>query len=402
MKYMRLYLLSFSLIIIAFSLIFSFFIANYVTNFSDRFHIEDQKQLASITLSYNKQLFDNSDSKEEQDLLVKEFETINRLQGYLWLFDSYKNSMIRSIVFSTGILSFGLLLCWHLSLYLILRKHLTPLSQINHSLQEYLKTGKIKAIQYQSTRAMNKLVNQFNKLLSDLRNAKIRDKLRSQVSGWQNIARVMGHEIKNKLSPVKLTLDYIQDRFDREEAGMEFQSELSLISRNVGFIEKILFSLKGLSNLPPADFRSSELTIDVENMLDEQFDFKCVRHMTDEGRGWIVFTDPFYLQLILTNLIKNSIEASSVGTRDISIFYGVRETYLTLTVRDNGEGFDMTEAADLFKPGQTTKAEGDGLGLFIVDELCRALSIGLKYHSGRGSGTTFELHFSDPQRKEIE
>ncbi|MBI9099680.1 MAG: HAMP domain-containing histidine kinase [Spirochaetaceae bacterium] len=399
MKKPGLFILSFLIIVIGFTLIFAVYIANSVSSYTDRFHIDEQKRVLSLTLAYNKELYEKADSETEKQKLLEEFNSINSAQAYLWLFDSYKKDIVRSLVISAGFLAFLLLIAWHLSLYGIIRRQLNSLSNINFVLEKYVHTGKIETIKNYGPRAFKRMTDHFNSLLNDLKQAGIREKLQSQMEGWQNITRVLGHEIKNKLVPIKLTLDLVIDDLQSSKYTLnEVEEDLFLIQNNVEFIEKILNSLKSLTHIPPAECREINIIEEVDKIIQNNPSFALVEHKKNKGFSRQIFTDPFYLQLILTNLIKNSLEATSDDTRKISLSYFVDGKELVLLIRDNGVGFGEETASRIFRPGWTSKKEGDGLGLFIVRELCRALSIGLDFHSQEGKGTEFKMIFNQREK----
>ena len=104
----------------------------------------------------------------------------------------------------------------------------------------------------------------------------------------------------------------------------------------------------------------------------------------------VLHTDPFYLETILVNVIKNGIEANAHGGGKVTI----DPVDGGIQIADEGEGIPESVASRIGKPGYTTRQNGSGMGVFIVKELCRILGFSFRMDSSPGSGTRVYVGYS--------
>lgn len=384
-RFFRIFIPAFSLAVLLLSALFTFFIYRSVHSYTDRMPLELQKESADLAIAYNKELHRRSGSAAEQRALEAEYDTLREAQARLWLFSAYRSQMNRRLALTAGGFAGLLLLCWHLSLFILIRRYFRPLTLINRSLEEYREHDVFKPVLYQGPRSLTGMIEKFNRLLAELQEARFRERLSSRASGWRQLAAVMVHEMKNKLAPVSMALDLLE-----EECGSG--GDVALVRRNIAVIERLAASLKNLSGLPAPELQPVVPADAVERIRRDNPAFGEVSLM-DRKLGEAAFMlDPLYFDLILTNILKNGFEALPDEGGQVELrFEPDPEGGIRISIRDNGCGFSEAEAARLFKPGYTSKAAGDGIGLFVVRELAETLSLRLECRGKPGEGACFTI-----------
>jgi len=184
----------------------------------------------------------------------------------------------------------------------------------------------------------------------------------SQQTAWQQIIRVMGHEIRNSLTPVSSLAEGLEVRAKNERD----KKALALISERCHHLQDFVSRYASLSqqfNLNPSQVNVATLCERLSGLFNS--DVLSYQQSTD----WLWADHPF-LEQVLINLIKNALEASAtLVTLDVS--QKLNQTHIKIS--DNGHGFANLE--NLFVPLFTTKTQGQGIGL----SFCRNI---IEQHDG--------------------
>jgi two-component system, NtrC family, nitrogen regulation sensor histidine kinase NtrY len=377
------------MIFIFYSVVLIFYFNSKINYSFDIFQIQKQREIINLSLSYNKKLFQIS-SEDEKKTLLKEYNFITKQQEYTALLDYYKIKIISGIFISTVILSLIILTVLLLIVFIFLRQFLYPLQQVIFSLNNYIKHNKVNKVVIKGSSEIKSFLYSFNDLMNKLVLNRVEDKIRSSFQNWQTLARIIVHEIKNQISPVNLNIESLI--YYNEEIHMK--KGLENIRINLDAIEKIVNNFKNLSNLPEptcSNININELLISSLTRLNlPEFTYTIV----NENENFEVYTDKFYLELILINILKNAAESKIIDDLKIEIIYQ-KEKNKKILIKDNGCGIPEDIIPKIYKPGFTTKEKGDGIGLFLVKELCNCLDIKIKVDSIINSGTTIILEFND-------
>ena len=377
-------------IIIAFilyTLVLVFFFKSNIDYSFDIFHITKQKELVSLSLSYNKKLYDMGNEKQKKELL-DEYAFINEQQAYLALLDFFRKKIITGIVVSTVILSGVSILILFTALLFLVRQMLYPFQRVISTLDGYLRNRKIEKIKPRGNKEIRNFLSDFNGLMDKLVLSRAEEKIKSSFQNWQTLAKIIVHEIKNQISPVNLNIESLI--YYNEE--IQLKKGLENIRNNLDSIEKIVNNFRNLSNLPEP-VCSHQIIIDLARQSAEKLNIpeKNIVYL-NENENFTVYSDKFYLDLIFINLLKNAKESTDESVLKISIEF-LKDKKIKII--DNGPGIPEETLPKIFKPGFTTKSGGDGIGLFLVKELCNCLGVTLNIESSASSGTTAILDFSN-------
>lgn len=211
------------------------------------------------------------------------------------------------------------------------------------------------------------------------------------------------HELRTPLAVLKGTLEVL-NRKPRTEA--EYKEKISYSIDEINRLSLIVDQLLIL-----ARFEETHKSIDIENVnvidtidtvlhryRDEIKSKSLVLNINSNDRDTIE-TDPYYIELILDNIISNAIKYSKPDT-SIDILIEEKDGTLTCTIKDHGIGIKKEDLQHIFNPFFRSEAmnlkdiKGNGLGLPIVKKACALLGITINYDSEPGKGTLVELAFT--------
>ncbi len=188
---------------------------------------------------------------------------------------------------------------------------------------------------------------------------------------WQRLIRVLGHELKNSLAPMKSTATTLTTvlRRDQPHKGWRDDAErgLRMIAERCESLNRFVAAYSRLARLPPPKLRPVSVgplvrrVARLENRLPVD---------VDEGPEVTVPADGDQLEQLLINLVKNAVEAALETGGGSRVSWRPNGSHLEVTVRDEGPGLSSTQ--NLFVPFFTTKPGGTGIGLVLCRQIAEA------------------------------
>ena len=240
------------------------------------------------------------------------------------------------------------------------------------------------------------LIRSFNAMVQDLEKSRAALVKAEKISIWQNMAQQLAHEIKNPLTPIKLSAERVLRRWrnEPERIGEILESSMMAIIQETEGLSTLLTEFRTLSR-PMEPSRSwtnlKEAAAEVIGPYRSSYPEMSfeIEHMADDMAAKI---DKHRLSQVLTNLIINAIDAMG-GRGRIEIRTDLvkkREMrYCRLSIKDTGKGIGKQEGPLIFTPYFTTKESGTGLGLPIVERIVNDHGGTIWFNSAEGMGTTF-------------
>ncbi|GMO29399.1 MAG: hypothetical protein Ta2F_04800 [Termitinemataceae bacterium] len=240
------------------------------------------------------------------------------------------------------------------------------------------------------------LINNFNIMVQNLektQNALLRTE---KISIWQTMAQQLAHEIKNPLTPIKLTAERVLRRYrsDPEKALDIIENSMLAIVQEVDSLSTLLEEFKTLSRPIGPSSSTTNIREAVEEIITPYlssypniiFDTKSM--YTDLS----VRIDRKHLAQIISNLVINAIDAMN-GNGNIVMRTDIvnkrQSRFCRLSIEDTGKGIDKESIDKVWTPYFTTKESGTGLGLPIVERIITDHGGGIWFNSAQGEGTTF-------------
>jgi len=225
-----------------------------------------------------------------------------------------------------------------------------------------------------------------------------------EVESWQNLTRVLRHEIMNSMTPIVslvgtmrlIVNEDIEKSTTNQEAVGDLKEALQTLEKRSKGMMQFVNAYRDFTTLPKPNFAS----LNVKELLHEVIQLMQT-DLTAVGVLWQVHVKPETLtvkadssqiQQVLINLIKNASESFSAQTnRMILINAYVTDSLTIIEVEDNGDGIEPEALDNIFIPFYTTKKTGSGIGLSLSRQILQQHGGQLNVRSDVGKGTVFSL-----------
>ena len=239
----------------------------------------------------------------------------------------------------------------------------------------------VKVPELKADAEIEKLNNNFNEMIYKLKNQQEKLLNSERHEAWSTVARKLAHEIKNPLTPIQLTIDNLRSKylknFDETDKN-KFKNNLNIILNQIKQIENLVNEFSDFARMPKPVIKENDLVKIVYNNIKllEKLN-PSIKILLKYNHDAINFDcDLEQINRAIFNLIKNSIESINEKRMKIVDFEGIinieitkRRAYIDVVIEDNGIGFAKQDNKELIKPYYTTKKNGSGLGLSIVNKI---------------------------------
>ncbi|MBP8193308.1 MAG: GHKL domain-containing protein, partial [Chitinophagales bacterium] len=195
---------------------------------------------------------------------------------------------------------------------------------------------------------------------------------------WREMAKQVAHEIKNPLTPMKLSIQHLQRALKDNSPDIKELTEN--ISRRmivqIDNLSGIATAFSDFAKMPQGEFRK----IDIEPILLSTVELfresdNVEINLSYPENECIVLGDKDQLMRVFTNIIKNSTQAIPENKQGIiDVIVNDKSTYFLITIKDNGVGIPEEKRAHIFEPNFTTKSSGTGLGLAISKNIIERMN----------------------------
>jgi len=240
------------------------------------------------------------------------------------------------------------------------------------------------------------LVDSFNTMVSELDISRRKLLQAEKISAWQEIARRLAHEIRNPLTPIKLSAQRILKRYEENAAdfGRVLSQGTDSIIKEVENLERLLREFSDFARLPEPQLEPTVLVklLQETAAMYDTLSSNVKMDFSEVPGDLILHVDPAQIKRVFANLFKNAIQAMPEGGSISVRADAVRKAHATfcrIQVRDTGEGIEEKDRQMIFDPYFSTKKEGSGLGLAIAQRVVFDHKGNIWVESVRGSGTTF-------------
>lgn len=243
---------------------------------------------------------------------------------------------------------------------------------------------------------LGSLVDSFNKMTKDLAKSKARLKKAEREAAWRDIARRVAHEIKNPLTPIKLSIQHLYSLYQEKELE-NFDSVLKktkeLIINEIDKLNRIATAFSDFAKLPSRNYEPlnvNNILIDVVSLYSPDKNVEFVKELQDNI--YPVLADKQEMNRVFQNLIKNAVQSLS-GSGKVTVISYNSGSKVIVEIRDNGCGMDQEVLSKLFEPNFSTKSQGMGLGLAITKKSLEDMKAGITIESTVNAGTTVRIEF---------
>jgi two-component system nitrogen regulation sensor histidine kinase NtrY len=241
-----------------------------------------------------------------------------------------------------------------------------PIQQLTAGLTK-LAAGDLKArVEPARDDEIGRAIQAFNHMAGKLREGTDRLVYLGQIASWQTLARKMAHEVKNSLTPIRLTVEEMLARYD--EADRNFMEQATqIVVDEIETLERRIRAFSQFAAEPPV----TAAPVDVNSLLQERIALLKSAHPEVAYQCRLAGGDPAaladqdLLKGILTNLLENAAEAAGEGGQILGVTTA-ESGRVVIEVHDSGPGLSEQARASLFQPTISFKKRGMGLGLSIA------------------------------------
>jgi len=243
------------------------------------------------------------------------------------------------------------------------------------------------------------LVESFNKMSKELENSKDKLKKAEREAAWRDIARRVAHEIKNPLTPMKLSIEHLYDVYSNDKNGLKnnftdvLKKTRNIIINEIDKLNKIATEFSNFAKLSGRNYEETNLNEIIDEVVSlyksapeivfvESFDYNLKK----------IYADKQELNRVFQNLIKNSIQSINTSGKIELKTYQENE-FIFAEVKDNGCGIEPAMLNNLFEPNFSTKSTGMGLGLAITKKSLDDMKATITFESKIDKGTKVIIKF---------
>ncbi|MBN2050321.1 MAG: HAMP domain-containing protein [Spirochaetales bacterium] len=240
------------------------------------------------------------------------------------------------------------------------------------------------------------LIDSFNTMVSELERSRFKIMQTEKVTAWQEIAQQMAHEIKNPLTPIKLSAQRIIKKYQSGSEDFEriLTQAVESIIREVDNLDQLLKEFRDFSRQPtpmPEKIDINSLLVEVLATYATTAPFVQV-DTSGLQDDLILDVDKKQMTRVFSNLIKNAFEAQENGgtiSLRTNLVRKGNNRYCRIQIQDTGKGIVKENHDKVFNPYFTTKMTGTGLGLPIVERIIFDHQGEIWFETEEGVGTTF-------------
>ncbi len=270
-----------------------------------------------------------------------------------------------------------------------------PLADISGKMREIDISSKPEHIDYKGDDELGTLVKAYNSMVDDLDKSTKKLAQSEREQAWREMARQIAHEIKNPLTPMRLSIQHLvrlrknnvpdwQEKFDSLSVSLLEQIDI-LSETATEFSSFAKFYNEEDSSFDLIDVIKEEMIL-FDNRENISIEFHCELHEA------YVFTKKSQISRAFVNLLSNAIQATENKDDGIVRITLTREDNMfKIAVEDNGKGVSQENLNKLFKPNFTTKTSGTGLGLAICKNIIDQCHGEIYYEQSELSGACFVI-----------
>ncbi|MFI5130511.1 MAG: sensor histidine kinase [Chitinophagales bacterium] len=240
---------------------------------------------------------------------------------------------------------------------------------------------------------IGELVKEYNKMVNKLEESAAALAKTEREGAWREMARQVAHEIKNPLTPMKLSIQYLQKSIDSNQPNVKELSTnvANTLVEQIDHLSKIAADFSQFANIGNINAE----TFDLHEVLGSLKDL----YQPDENVDFIwtplqqqvcIEADKTQMNRLFTNLFTNAIEASD-GKCVLEVKEELFNSHIRISIRDNGEGIAPEMQSRIFSPNFTTKSSGTGLGLAMCKGIIEQAKGRIWFETEKGKGTTFHV-----------
>ena len=271
-----------------------------------------------------------------------------------------------------------------------------PLKIIRDKLKMISFSEEAEPINIQWSDELGMLIKAYNQMLISLEESKGALKRSEKEKAWREAAQQVAHEIKNPLTPMKLTLQRINNKIQQQKATTEeLVVPLQSVLDQVETLNSIASSFSEFAKMPTPLNERVEIHAIIRKSVElfsSESDLEIKLQLVNQEVYSMV--DPKLFNQILNNLILNAKQSIKSNQEKVIVeVVTIIDTVVSIKLKDNGGGINMEIADKVFIPRFTTKEQGSGIGLAMTKYGVENMGGKIYFESIENKGTTFTIEF---------
>jgi len=309
--------------------------------------------------------------------------------------DEFLNYELKEYLWRLGF-AYVLMLVFAIILAYFLSKYITrSLNSISNTIKETRldKQNKKILIPLQS-QEVSTLVEAYNEMIDELEKSATQLASNEREAAWREMAKQVAHEIKNPLTPMRLTVQSFERKFNPSDPDIfnKMKEYSYSLIQQIDTMSSIASAFSTYAKMPAQQdetiniVKITKLTLDIFN--------EDYIYFNSENNEITIKFDRTQLIRVITNLIKNSIQAISESQPEnpcIKVNVYKDDSFAVISVMDNGIGIKDENKMKVFEPKFTTKTSGMGLGLAMVKKIVETYGGDINFIENIKDGTTFTV-----------
>ncbi len=308
--------------------------------------------------------------------------------------DGFYETELRNFLIRLGqVYSFMLLIAFGLA-YLLSTYITQSLKTISDKIKETsLSQKNEKIVLKPSSKEISLLISSYNRMVDELEESAVKLAQSEREEAWREMAKQVAHEIKNPLTPMRLTVQSFQRKFDPNDPDLKQKIDdySKTLIQQIDTMSAVASAFSNFASMPAQQNENVNVVSVVDLALDI-FNEDFVTFESDEKKI-IARMDRTQLIRVITNLVKNAIQAIPPAQTDKRVDVKIRKSNdkVLIIVSDNGTGIEPQHVSRIFEPKFTTKSSGMGLGLGIIKNIIENYKGTITFETELGKGTTFTV-----------
>lgn len=250
--------------------------------------------------------------------------------------------------------------------------------------------NEMRPIKYYKNDELNALARAYNRMILQIQDQKERLRFKASEEAWREMAKQVAHEVKNPLTPMKLTIQNFERKFDPNDPNVtERVKQMSkTMVDQIDVIATVASAFSEFAKLPEKNNEVINLNNEIEDILRVFNDDQIFIHANKSNI--MITMDRVFLSRIITNLVTNAKQAQS-DDRNLLVNVDIEQHQrrVIISVQDNGIGIPEEMYEKIFEPNFTSKNSGMGLGLSMVRKMVEDYKGEISVKSEVGKGSTF-------------
>jgi len=307
--------------------------------------------------------------------------------------DSFNDDELKEFLVRLGYAYFVMLLVAIAFAYFVSRYITRSLKTISDKMNETRLEKRNQKIELKgASEEVSLLVESYNSMIDELEESAVKLARSEREQAWREMAKQVAHEIKNPLTPMRLSVQSFQRKFDPNDpdARQKIDEYSKTLIQQIDTMSSIASAFSNFAKMPAQKNETLNVVEVVDLALDifaeDYLTFKC------DKKEIIAKLDRTQLIRVITNLVKNAIQAlSQIDNPKVDIELTDDSKNVIIIVSDNGHGITDENKPKVFEPKFTTKTSGMGLGLAMIKNIIETYNGNITFTSNEGEGSTFKV-----------